>query len=261
MPTKKRLLIDSILRSFTQIKTSELLLRGSLFTQSLVKPLFRPADDIDFVADFTFSEKKTDIFVEQMINFSEKEGVNFLHQNFYKENIWIQTPSPGRRYRIFALMDREEIELQIDIAFGDTIFPKNCILDYKDFEGKRIQIPSVAMEQMMAWKTHGLFEFWETDTRWQLKDLYDILLFLRSQKINEDLFDKCLDFAFQDKKTPFSVYQRILDNKFGQSKNTLKKWEKFVNRFEGKIITPNHFELLKEVREFLDPFFTKKMQK
>jgi transcription elongation factor GreA-like protein len=111
-------------------------------------------------------------------------------------------------------------------------------------------------ELACAWKVHGLFEFWNRrSTAWEMKDLYDIYLLINQFQFNDSIFAKALQQAFEDRKTPMTVYKRVLEGVFGQSKGTEKAWAKFVAKRDNRLLVENHYVLLEKVRAFLDKFF------
>jgi hypothetical protein len=252
------LAIEAILRRWASLAElqNEMILRGSLLTRQLARPAYRPAKDIDFLATFARDVARTDAFIDKILGLQiEGDAANILLDTFVAEDTWLNTDTPGRRYFVDISVETEIIRIQLDIAYNDTIYPDIYRLNYQ-LEGGGINVlPAVAAELLMAWKTHGLFEFWTQSDRWLMKDLYDIALLLQVCEIDTPLFIDCLRVAFADKKTPFSVYAKLQRDDFGKSTKTRKHWLKFAERMNGNLIADNHLSILRLVRAFLDPIF------
>lgn len=249
--------LEAVLRRFSQINASHTLVRGSIITSQLVKPHYRPANDIDLLMEGAYDPQNADALIYALHD-TEVNDHFFLHrEQLEQESIWLENPFPGRRYQIGVAYQTQTEKIQIDIAFGDTLCTAPQVMPYQDQQDSLINLPTPSIEQMLAWKTHGLFEFWHINTRWQMKDLYDIYLLLLTQKIDNTLFERALRLAFEDKETPFSVYEKVRNEEFGRSKNSQKHWQKFVEKMNGNVIVESHLLLIPPIRNFLNTFFDK----
>lgn len=243
--------------------------RGSLLTKNWIKGnYYRSVSDLDFlaIADYdrdlyiNFIKKTLQKTQEISESSNQKYNVEIDINSLKIEDTWTNTETPSFRFYFDVKLNNILFEnIQIDIAFGDTlVLPPlwtnyNCIISKKN-----INVFSIQTEQALAWKAHGLFDFYDKGGRWQTKDLYDVFCILKTQSIQKEKFQKCILVAFEDKNTPISLsYSKMKNETFGKSKGSQKKWEKFLIQKLNYKTTKSELELnnvIKTVKEFLDPF-------
>ncbi len=276
------------IQDFSQQKL--LVLRGSFVMQHWLSPYFvRPAKDIDFLANFPYNKAYVTELLEKIIKSIENDvffKVSFT--DIALLDTWIDTPTPAFRIHLTGFLNKKienvknqiftPFAVQIDLAFGDTLTvePVEWVYFSKNLQ-KNIKTLSICVEQALAWKIHGLVEFYDKGFRWQSKDLYDIYAILQIEKlqieksqieksyeeksffqINPEILKKCVQQAFLDKNTPMEIAcQKIIDGSFGQSNNTSKQWAKFLgndlqNQFTSYFTSNiSHIEIIQEVRNFV----------
>lgn len=243
--------------------------RGSLLTKNWIRGnYYRSVSDLDFlaIADYdrdlyiNFIKKALQKIQEISESSNQKYNVEIDINSLKTEDTWTNTETPSFRFYFDVKLNNILFEnIQIDIAFGDTlVLPPlwtnyNCIISKKN-----INVFSIQTEQALAWKAHGLFDFYDKGGRWQTKDLYDVFCILKTQSIQKEKFQKCILVAFEDKNTPISLsYSKMKNETFGKSKGSQKKWEKFLIQKLNYKTTKSELELnnvIKMVKEFLDPF-------
>lgn len=257
----------------------KLVLRGSFLTKHWLNPHFyRQNKDIDFLANFPYNKAEMENITAQILQSIEKDA-NF-EVIFTKNQLldtWIDTPVPSFRWVLegniknYQNPNTEIFVFSVDIAFGDTlVMPTLEWAYFSDFLQKNIFTQIICIEQALAWKLHGLVEFYDKGFRWQFKDVYDIYAMLQLPRlkngseqeitffrINPITLQKCLKQAFLDKNTPIKVAcKKIFDGSFGQSPNTKKQWDKFLTHDLKNQFTPqfpeniSHLEVIKVVRDF-----------
>lgn len=238
-------------------QTSEVIIRGSLITRAWVYPHHRPVDDVDFLMDYPIDSVRGIGFIREMLAYDLGDFIAYEADKIEVVPTWVETPLPGERIFVPAKALGQDFLLQIDLAYNDPLLPPAFAWNYPTLIPEwHTNIHTIVPELALAWKVHGLFEFTgKGSTAWDMKDLYDIYLIISNCSINDLIFADALQMAFQDRRTPMRVYRRVLDGTFGQSKGTLKGWEKFVLKRQNRLIVANHFELLEKVRAFLDKFF------
>lgn len=248
--------LEMLLSRLTHLPASkELIVRGSLITRFWAYPKhFRAVQDLDFVLDEPLNEIKGNKIIQDILKIEMDDLLKPLG-GFQVTKIWEETDLPALRFEIPVEVCTHTFQLQLDMAFNDPIVPPAVFREYTDLCGHKIWIRTILPELACAWKIHGLFEYWNKGNRWQAKTLYDIFLLLDTQDVNKDLLKQAIQVAFEDRKTPFEVYKRILNGQFGQSKGTKKAWEKWRLSYGGKIPYLDYQPLLLKIRDFLDEIF------
>jgi predicted nucleotidyltransferase component of viral defense system len=231
------------------------LVRGSLITRAWAFPKhFRAVQDLDFVVTEPFDEKKGRQIMDEILSLDFNDGFKSL-ETYQVSKIWEETDLPALRFEIPVQICEQNFQIQIDMAFNDPIIPPAIYWDYPDVLGNKIRIHTITPELACAWKVHGLFEFWNKGNRWQAKTLYDIFLLLDTQTLDTLLLKQALKIAFEDRKTPLSVYQRVLEGQFGQSSGARRAWAKWLESNEGRIVIPDFQPLIQLLREKFDAIF------
>ncbi len=269
------------------------ILRGSFVTKQWVSPYFiRHSQDIDFLANFPYNKSFTlDIFNHILENIKKSEFLMFENQIIYDEitfqDTWIESSVPSLKLIVKGFFEntsfentiktstKEYFDFSADIAFGDTLVDVPVIWNYHaPLLNTNISMLVASHTQALAWKIHGLVEFYEKGYRWQFKDVYDIYAICKTLELKgktdiffelkENTLEKCLKQAFLDKKTDVRLScKKIFDGSFGQSTKTTKQWTKFLEiNLQHQFTThfpPNisHLEVIKNVCDFILPYLRK----
>ncbi|AFM04220.1 protein of unknown function (DUF1814) [Bernardetia litoralis DSM 6794] len=264
-------ILEQLLEAAFSIPSIEnlVIFRGSLLTKNWIQDnYYRSVSDLDFlaIADYdralyiNFIKKTLQKTQENSELLKQKNNLEIDINSLKTEDTWVDTENPSFRFQFDVKLNNQLFEnIQIDIAFGDTlVLPPlwknyNCIISKKN-----ITVFSVQTEQALAWKAHGLFDFYDRGGRWQSKDLYDVFCILKTQSIQKEKFQKCILVAFEDKKTPISLsYLKMKNDTFGKSKGSQKKWDKFLTEKLNYQNDKKELELnnvIRVIKEFLDPF-------
>ncbi|MFN0203454.1 MAG: nucleotidyl transferase AbiEii/AbiGii toxin family protein [Bacteroidia bacterium] len=255
----KLYVLEGIARRSAQLtQAEEVILRGSLLTRAWTKPHFRQVRDLDFMAIYPFDEKRATDFVHSLCLVNLDDEIQIFPDQMKTEVIWEETVSPGVRYLFPVKIADIYLEIQIDMSFNDPLVPPAIWWEYPGLLNIPTKIHTIRPELALAWKVHGLFEFWDLKAgQWKAKDLYDIYLIWKYQKLADALFEQALFTAFEDRKMPLTLYNRVLNNEFGQSKGSHKGWKKFLKNTPHPPETENHLQILSQLRTYLDPFFLK----
>lgn len=200
-------------------KEPVLILRGGLVTRELLKPLPRPVDDVDFLALCTEAEGQ-----ETLARLANGRSRDFELALESIERTWQETEFPGLRASCRAKGPGGSVLVQIDVGFGD---PRAAPERALRLPGARYDIQAVALETMLAWKIHGMFE--RGDGGWRAKDLVDVHD-LETRCEDRALASRCLRLAFDSRGDDFSICQRFLHGEWGASRGSRRKWRQFRRR-------------------------------
>lgn len=265
MKDDKLYILEQLLEATFNISLAEkfVVFRGSLLTKNWIQPTYyRSVSDLDFLAIADYDKNTYTNLIQSILHKTQQldKNIEIDIASLKVEDTWMETETPSFRFYFDVKLNNTLFEaIQIDVAFGDTLVipihktKYNCLSSEKN-----IDVFTIQTEQALAWKTHGLFEFYDKGGRWQVKDLYDIFCILKTRKIDTIKFAECIPIAFQDKKTPIAAsYIKMKNNTFGISKGSQKKWNKFLSEKLNYATTPKELELenvIRTVKIFLDPF-------
>ena len=265
---KKLYILELLLEAAFKISSADKLVvfRGSLLTKNWIKEkYYRSVSDVDFLAIADYDKKTYTDFVRETLENTQRinENIEIDTNSLRVEDTWTETETPSFRFYFDITLENQLFEdIQIDIAFGDTLVLLPHWTKYDCFMSeKKIDVFAIQTEQALAWKVHGLFDFYDKGGRWQVKDLYDVFCMLKIRKIDKAKFEKCIPIAFQDKNTPIEpAYKKMKDGTFAKSKGSKKKWQQFLSQKLNYQAEHQELDLDKvvgTVKTFLDPFLGK----
>ena len=215
-------------------------------------PSQRITRDIDFLQlsqDETLENLKK-IFLE-IISIDLPDGVNFIKETLTTEEIILENIPTGKRISFTAELAKAILPMQIDIGYGDIIYPEPAtlkfpvLLDFPIPEVKVYSIESVISEKFHAIARRGFLNI-------RMKDFYDILHFARNQKFDIAILKESIKKTFKKRNTPMNKSSIIFDKTFKEDINMQKKWQAFIRRNKLSA-TKNFSEVLKNLELFLKP--------
>jgi len=257
---KRLFVLENLLARISKVilkeKSPRFVFRGSLILRNWVFPNRRIVNDLDLLGLIPYDINACEDLIREACSlFPDEKEIIFNTETIDIQATWEHTEFHGCRIILPYSFLGENDEIQIDLSFWDTVYPAPMIMDYQDISQKQFKVPTVPYETALAWKVHGLFEFWDQGGNWTPKTLYDIHLMLSHLDINSDIFQQSILIAFKERKTPLSTYHRMLDQKLGRSKGSRKSWGKFIRKHSISNVSKDHIELIEKHRAFLDPFF------
>ena len=165
-----------------------LILKGGLLIANLIGIEARSTMDLDAtVKGIGLTEKELTKMLNKIFATPVDDGVKMTLLGF--EIIRDNRDYTGMRVSIDAALDRTRQTLKIDITTGDAIIPREIEYSYKlMIEDRNIAIMTYNIESVLAEKLETILTRSVTNTR--MRDYYDvyILLALKSDLINKDIF-------------------------------------------------------------------------
>jgi hypothetical protein len=177
------------------------------------------------------------------------DGLHFDRDTLKAETITEDADYQGLRVTFTGFLDNARIPMQLDIGFGDPIFPFPSWLEFPgllDFPTARIKC--YTPESSIAEKFQAMVNLGELNSR--MKDFYDIWLMSRQHEFRLENLKGAVDGTFQKRGTeipeinPFSA--AFMDSKQAQ-------WQAFRKRLGQDHVPAAFSEVVEAVVEFLGP--------
>jgi len=248
--------MERFLYRFSLSKYAErFILKGALMFTVWQVPERRTTLDIDFSARYdnqiaTIEKVTMDVCRVPVI----PDGLVFDSETVKGRKIKGDIDYEGVRVKFRGFLERSRIAMQIDVGFGDVIFPKPKIIDYPvilDFP--RPHLKGYPVESAVSEKFEAMVKLGLLNSR--MKDFYDIWLMMRQFDFNGSKLVKALKSTFEHRKTSFpkdtplfaeEIYDEKSDRqtlwkaflKKGDIKNTPEKLHAIARRIEGFLIKP-----------------------
>lgn len=160
----------------------------------------------------------------------------------------------GIRIRAVARLERVEIPLQIDIGFGDAVYPQ---AQSRRFPAMLDDFPQASVrmyppETVVAEKLEAMVRFGSRTTRF--KDHYDIWLIASMFSFDRAIMVEALRRTFGRRHTPLGPGVPIaLTMEFGLRPEAIEGWERFVTRSGLESHAPSFSSALRTLRAFVGP--------
>lgn len=230
----------------------EYVLKGALLFQVWEGALPRMTRDLDLLAIGDNSEEAIRAAFREILEAEAPEdGLRFDSGSLAVEPIAEQTSYVGMRVKCRAFLGSATIPLQIDVGFGDTVFPRPKAIVYPtllDFPAP--QVMAYAMETVVAEKTQAMIERGLLNSR--LKDYFDLCYLGRTQAFKGRKLQKAIDATLRRRKTPVPG-DRIegLSAKFATDPGKQAQWEAFQHR--AGLAREELEDVVKLVSRFVSP--------
>ncbi len=230
-------------------------LKGGVLLYILDEKKSRPTIDIDFLAMKTDNDQNYVKYIFSEICKIEyvDDAVSFDYQDITATEITKQANYNGIRINIAGKLDTIKQRIQIDIGFGDKVYPSPLIVNYPvilEMEQPKIQVYSIY--SAIAEKFEAMIQLSEANSR--MKDFYDIYTLLTNNEIDKNELENAIKLTFETRNTKLSKNHSIFTTEFYNDKDRLKQW----NAFKRKIKVDDNlsFEtILEKIKIELKPIY------
>lgn len=210
---------------------NKFILKGALMFTAWHVPERRTTLDIDFLA--RFDNKVTSI--EKMIKDVCKtdvvpDGLVFDYGSVKGQRITEDADYEGIRVKFTGFLQRSRITMQIDIGFGDSIYPGPKAIEYPAILDLPLpRLKGYPAESVISEKFEAMVKLGLLNSR--MKDFFDIRLMIRQFNFNGSKLAEALKRTFTHRKTEFPkdkyiFAEEIYDNR--SDRQTL--WKTFLNK-------------------------------
>lgn len=228
--------MERFLYRISQSKYADkLILKGALMFTVWHVPERRTTLDIDFLA--LYDNKIAGI--EKMIRAVCKtnvvqDGLAFNPANVKGQQIKEDADYEGVRVKFLGLLGRSRIPMQIDIGFGDSIYPKAKEIEYPvilDLPKPRIK--GYPPESVISEKFEAMVKLGLLNSR--MKDFYDIWLIMRQFKFSGPKLAEALKRTFKHRKTPLPEKSPLFAEEiYDENSDRQTLWKAFLAKGEIK---------------------------
>lgn len=206
------------------------ILKGALLFLAHDISRLRPTKDIDLLGDSlpNKTESLKDIFRE-IATIKFEDGLIFEPGSVSSEEIIENDEYNGIRIKLFAKLGTVKQQVQIDIGFGDVVYPDTITMDYPallDFEAPNIKVYS--LESAVAEKFEAIVSLGIATSR--MKDFYDIHFFAASKGFDLLTLHNAIVETFNNRQTSIEKRHSIFNDKFRYDENLKILWKAFIDK-------------------------------
>ena len=234
------------------------ILKGALLLKVWETSEFRATMDIDMLG-YTSNEEAdilpliSDILAVKV----DEDGMAFNSDSLHAEPITEDAAYEGIRIRFRGSLDSAKVVIQIDVGFGDIVFPAPeeaflpTILDFPAPE-----LYCYTRESAIAEKFEAMVKLGELNSR--MKDFYDVWLLSRQFEFDGAELAEAVRLTFENRDTEIpevitSFTENFINSKQGQ-------WRAFHKRLGQDYVPANFSEIVASVDAFLQPVASSLLQ-
>lgn len=227
------------------------ILKGALMLRAWNSPEFRPTMDIDMLGKTSNDEANILSQIRTVMSVEvEPDGLTFDPESIQSERITEDADYDGIRIRFRGALGTARINMQIDIGFGDIVYPGPeraelpCMLD--------APAPSLlcySRESAIAEKFEAMVSLGEFNSR--MKDFYDIWLLSRQFDFEFDRLAEAIRLTFQKRDTELAEPIDAFSEAFITSRQPL--WTAFRKRLKQEHLPESFAQITSEIEAFIGP--------
>lgn len=227
------------------------ILKGALMLQVWHSPQSRPTMDIDMLGRTSNDEAAVVAQIREIISTDvEPDGIQFDPDSIRTEDITREADYDGIRIRFQGKLDSVTINMQIDIGFGDPVFPAPEMAELPTLlDSPTPRLLCYSRESAIAEKFHAMVIRGHLNSR--MKDFFDIWQLSRFFAFDSEKLARAVRLTFDYRHTAVPDNLEVFDPAFVASKTG--QWTAFRTKFSHLPI-PESFEVIVlDISDFLYP--------
>jgi predicted nucleotidyltransferase component of viral defense system len=232
-------------------QSDRFILKGALMLRVWRAPQYRPTMDIDILGR-TSNEvgRIVSQIREVMAAKVEPDGLTFDPDSIQVERIIEDADYEGLRVRFRGALDSARVNMQVDIGFGDIVYPNPEELNMPTIlNSPAPMLLCYSRESAIAEKFEIMVKLGVLNSR--MKDFYDIWLLSRQFDFDGALLAEAIRLTFNKRGTVFPEIVEAFDQTFVSAKQV--QWEAFWKRLQQENVPETFSDVVSGVEEFLAP--------
>lgn len=229
-------------------------LKGAILFMIWSESDFRPTRDLDLLG---FGDSSNEALLSIFQHLCQQQviddGLTYEPQSVHVSAILVDQEYQGQRIELMGRLGSARIPLQIDVGFGDVIWPPPIAAEYPtllDFPSPQVRIYS--RESVIAEKFHAMVTLDLTNSR--MKDFYDIWTLLHQFTFDGVLLTQAIDSTFGQRGTPLPIEAPLaLTTAFSENPMKVTQWQAFLRRNQLEVGGASFAEVVAAIARFLLP--------
>ncbi|MCP4756770.1 MAG: nucleotidyl transferase AbiEii/AbiGii toxin family protein [Proteobacteria bacterium] len=226
-------------------------LKGALMLRAWRSPEFRPTMDIDMLGRISNDEAVILGLIEDILSTDvDPDGLDFDVASIRAERITEDADYEGIRIRFRGALGTARIAIQIDIGFGDVVFPKPESLELPtmlDYPPPRLW--GYSRESTIAEKFEAMLKLRRLNSR--MKDFYDIWLLSRRFDFSGETLTSAIKLTLEQRGTDIPDEIEAFSKDFIEAKQI--QWSAFRRRIQQEHVPDEFEEVVSTIGTLLTP--------
>jgi len=245
--------MERFLYRFSRSKYADkFILKGALMFTVWQIPERRTTLDIDFLARHDNHVTSIEEVIKNVCMVAvTPDGLVFDPKTVQGQKIKEDADYEGVRIKFRGFLERSRITMQIDVGFGDVIYPKPRIFDYPvilDFPKPHLK--GYTTESMVSEKFEAMIKLGLLNSR--MKDFYDIWLLMHQFNFNGSKLAEALKRTFEHRKTSLPQDKSLFAEEIYDEKSDRQTlWKTFLKKSDIKNTPEKLHTIAKKIEEFI----------
>ncbi|MBF0618748.1 MAG: nucleotidyl transferase AbiEii/AbiGii toxin family protein [Candidatus Omnitrophica bacterium] len=227
------------------------ILKGALMFTAWEIPDRRTTLDIDFLAYFDNQIVAIEKVIKDVCKVATEDGLRFDLDTVIGQKIKEDADYHGLRVKFTGFLERSRIPMQIDIGFGDVVYPKFKVIDYPvilDFPKPHLRgypVESVVSEKFEAMVKLGMLNS-------RMKDFFDVWTMMRCFDFTGADIVQALQKTFEHRKTALPVKKPLFAQEiYDENSDRQKLWKAFLIKGQIEHAPERLGVVAKDIEDFL----------
>ncbi len=227
------------------------ILKGALMLRVWRSPELRPTMDIDMLGKTSNEEADIVAQIRDILTVDvETDGLAFDPDSIQAERITEDAYYEGIRIRFLGALGSARINMQIDIGFGDVVYPEPEESDLPTMlNSPAPRLLCYSRESSIAEKLEAMVKLGMLNSR--MKDFYDIWLLSRQFDFDGTKLAEAIRLTFEQRGTTLPAEIEAFTEPFIEAKQT--QWAAFWKRLQQNHVPASFREITASVDRFLSP--------
>jgi len=228
-----------------------LILKGALMLRVWRAPEQRPTMDIDLLGMTSNQEADIIAQVHDILGVPVKDdGIAFDPNSVRAERIAADAEYEGLRVRFSGSLGTGRISMQIDVGFGDVVYPEPVESELPTILGDPSpRLLCYSMESAIAEKLEAMVKRGALNCR--VKDFYDIWMLSCQFAFNGTVLSEAIRLTFSQRESEVSRDIAAYSESFTEARQV--QWESFRKRLQQEHVPVSFQEIVAVVEAFLGP--------
>jgi len=229
------------------------IIKGALMLRVWRSPELRPTMDIDMLGKTSNEEADIVAQIRDILTVDvETDGLAFDPDSIQAERITEDADYEGIRIRFLGALGSARINMQIDIGFGDVVYPEPEEWDLPTMlNSPAPRLLCYSRESSIAEKLEAMVKLGMLNSR--MKDFYDIWILSQTHFFKGQMLQEAFTATCRRRKTAIRSDAEIFSDEFSDRFDKQSQWSAFLSK--GPVTdAPAEFSIvMRAFRDFLLP--------
>jgi len=230
----------------------QFILKGALMFTAWNIPQRRTTLDIDFLARFDNQISSIEKVIRDICKIKiVPDGLVYDAETVRGQRIKEDADYEGVRINFVGLLERSRIPMQIDIGFGDIVYPRPKIFDYPVIlDLPKPHLKGYTLESVVSEKFEAMVKLGLLNSR--MKDFFDIWLMMRKFDFDGLNLTEALKRTFEHRKTELPQKRPLFAEEIYDEKSDRQTlWMAFLRKGDIKHAPDKLSATAKAIEKFL----------